>query len=83
MPGWFWPWRGWLSPGERRRLSPGPPIRQDPAGPGPDELVLTDAGSRRRSMLSGGLPVPRARRRCLSSFREPRVSTCFGDQAAG
>ena len=46
-------------PGERCCLSPGPPIRQDAARPGPDELVLAAAGSRRRAWLSGGVGVRR------------------------
>ncbi|UZO98683.1 Hypothetical protein RMHFA_05663 [Roseomonas mucosa] len=38
--------------GKGAAFRPGPPIRQDPAGPGLDDLALPVAGSRRRAMLS-------------------------------
>ncbi|UZO95116.1 Hypothetical protein RMHFA_05709 [Roseomonas mucosa] len=70
-------------PGERRCLSPGPPIRQDPAGPGPGSLALADAGSRRRASLSGELPMSPARTRCFLLFGSPASPPAPRDRAAG
>ena len=68
-------------PGERCCLSPGPPIRQDAARPGPAELVLAAAGSRRRAWLSGGLPVPHQRGYgVFLPFGSPAFPPAPGDQ---